>query len=169
MADLPVWLLDVDGVLNAVRPGWGRAPRQGTASSGGLGYRMHWAPALIEEIIRLHRAGLVEIRWATTWADDIAQVERLLRLPRFPTAFSTLGVDPSVKAPERKAAAALEIVEVECRPLVWTDDDAIPASGPLIERLTAIGVPTMFVRPNPRHGLQPEDVRAIEEFLDELR
>ncbi|HVK20584.1 MAG TPA: hypothetical protein VM677_04420 [Actinokineospora sp.] len=166
MTDRPVWLLDVDGVLNATKPGWSQTPRQGTAFSGGLGYRMRWAPALIEEITDLHQGSLVEIRWATTWADDIAQVERLMRLPRFPTAFSTLGADPSVKSPERKAAAAVKIVEEECRPLIWTDDDAIPLRGPLIERLTAIGVPTMFVRPDARHGLQPEDMDAIGEFLN---
>ncbi|WP_436492730.1 hypothetical protein [Actinokineospora sp. HUAS TT18] len=142
----------------------GAAPRQGMAFSGGVGYRMRWAPALVREIVALHRGGRVEIRWATTWVDDIGQVERLLKLPGFPTAFTTLGADPSVKAPERKAAAAIEIVEVERRPLIWTDDDAIPTHGPLIERLS-IQLPTLFIRPDARRGLQPEDCAAISEFL----
>jgi hypothetical protein len=52
----PVWLLDVDGVVNVARPGWGAAPRSGNAYSGATAYRMRWAPTLIERI-RLRRAG----------------------------------------------------------------------------------------------------------------
>jgi hypothetical protein len=165
---MPVWLLDVDGVLNVTRPGWGGAPRQGTACSAGIGYRMRWSAELVSEIRRLHRSGTVEIRWATTWVDDIEQVERLLRLPPFPTAFSGLNAAPSVKAPGYKAEAALRIVEAERRPLIWTDDDAIPTSGPLIDHLAASGMPTMLMRPDPRRGLQPEDIHAIEEFIADL-
>src|SRR5690348_3934124 len=42
-----VWLLDVDGVLNANRPGWGGPPRGGNAQSGGDLFRIRWAPALV--------------------------------------------------------------------------------------------------------------------------
>ncbi|KUL32677.1 hypothetical protein [Actinoplanes awajinensis] len=44
-AAAPVWLLDVDGVLNANRPGWSAAPRRGMAYAGGTGFLMRWAPA----------------------------------------------------------------------------------------------------------------------------
>ncbi|WP_146099553.1 hypothetical protein [Kineococcus xinjiangensis] len=40
-----VWLLDVDGVLNASRPGWSAPPRIRSAYSGGFEYRIRWAPA----------------------------------------------------------------------------------------------------------------------------
>ncbi|GGL41836.1 hypothetical protein GCM10014719_48880 [Planomonospora parontospora subsp. antibiotica] len=66
LMDRPVWLLDVDGVINVARPGWGDAPRSGTAYSGGGAYRMRWAPALIDRIRALHRAGGVEIRWCSS-------------------------------------------------------------------------------------------------------
>jgi len=59
--DRPVWLLDVDGVINVARPGWGAAPRSGNAYSAGQAYRMRWAPALVERIRALHRAGSVAL------------------------------------------------------------------------------------------------------------
>ena len=35
-AAMPVWLLDVDGVLNVTKPGWGGPPRQGEVTYAGV-------------------------------------------------------------------------------------------------------------------------------------
>lgn len=164
-ASTPVWLLDVDGVLNADRPGWGAPARQGHVPLAGFYYRLRWSPGLVERVTALHESGSVEIRWATTWVDHIELVERLLRLPAFASAFRGLGQLPAYKAPLRKLDAALGVVEVERRPLVWTDDDAIPGGGEARDRLELAGVPVMFIVPDPRTGLQPEDLDAIEEFI----
>jgi hypothetical protein len=161
----PVWLLDVDGVLNVARPGWGRPPRQGRAVALGVSYQLRWAPGLVDRIVRLHKSGTVEVRWATTWVDHIGEIERLLRLPAFPPAFTGLGAAPFATAPDAKLAVALGVVEFEQRPLIWTDDDSIPTSGPILERLAVSGLPVLLVAPDPLHGLQPEHLRAIEEFL----
>ncbi|MFZ0161306.1 MAG: hypothetical protein WAL50_19925 [Kineosporiaceae bacterium] len=163
----PVWLLDVDGVLNAARPGWDEVPGQGKAFVDGTCYRLRWAPPLTRRITALHHSGAVEIRWATTWVDHITQVERLLRLPKLPTAF--IGLDPDEVDPtELKVCAALDVVELERRPLIWTDDDAIPGTGPLLDRLQAAGVPVLLLAPGSRIGLQPEDLDVIDDFLTEL-
>jgi hypothetical protein len=161
----PVWLLDVDGVLNAGRPGWGAKPGQGDASFERMTFRMRWAPPLIARLAAYHRAGVAEIRWATTWVDEIAQIEALMGLPAFPTAFSGLPEGPQFKVPGLKADAALEVVEGEGRALIWTDDDAIPLSGPLLDRLNSAGPPILLVAPNPRRGLQAADLDRIDEFL----
>lgn len=163
----PVWLLDVDGVLNASRPGWGEDPDQGDAFVDGACYSLRWAPALTRRISALAVSGAVEVRWATTWVDHILQVERLLRLPRIDTAFRglRLGDHDSVA---RKVKAALDVVEVERRPLIWTDDDAIPDHGELLERLMDSGTPVLLLSPGSRQGLQPDDVAAIDDFLAEL-
>ncbi len=63
----PVWLLDVDGVINVPRPGWNAAPRSGNACSAGTAFRIRWAPALLDRIRALHHTGSVEIRWCSTW------------------------------------------------------------------------------------------------------
>ena len=93
------------------------------------------------------------------------QVERLLRLPAFRTAFRGLGTAPSVGAVDFKLAAALHVVEVERRPLIWTDDDAIPVMGPERDRLEQAGVPVLLLAPDPHTGLGPADVERIDAFL----
>ena len=161
----PVWLLDVDGVLNANRPGWGAPPRQGTAHYGSETFRMRWAPKLMVELVQLHREGMVDLRWATTWVDHIDSVQALFGLPAFPLAFSRLSAAPQVKAPGLKMDAALQVVETERRALIWTDDDAIDADPLLVPRLRASGQPLLLIRPDPRRGLQPADLQAIAEFI----
>ncbi len=161
-----MWLLDVDGVLNAARPGWGEAADQGPAFVGGIAYTLRWAPPLIQRIGSVLRSGAVEGRWATTWVDNIMQVERLLRLPPMQTAFRDLECpEDARRTSELKLCAAFNVVEHERRPLIWTDDDAIPLGGPDRERLLAAGVPVLLLAPGSAHGLQPEDLADIDDFL----
>lgn len=162
----PVWLLDVDGVLNANRPGWGGPPRQGTAYAHGHPYRLRWAPPLLDRIRAVHTGGLAELRWSSTWCSHADQVERLMRLPVLPRALT----DEEVAAPgafcsRAKLEAAFWVVEVERRPLVWTDDLVVPHAGPDRERLSRAGVPVLLVTPRGNRGLQPEHLDEIEEFL----
>lgn len=168
----PVWLLDVDGVLNAARPGWDEPAGEGRAYVDGVAYLLRWAPALARRIEALHHTGGVEVRWATTWVDHILQVEHLLRLPALQTAFRVrelLEVDGDVDPAALKLQAALHVVEVERRPLIWTDDDAIPLVGePERARIDAAGVPVLLRAPHPHEGLQPADLDAIDDFLAEL-
>jgi hypothetical protein len=163
----PVWLLDVDGVLNATRPGWGGPPRQGSARHGHDVFRMRWAPKLMVELARLHHARAVEVRWATTWVDHIDNVEALFNLPAFPVAFSGLPGAPQITTPGLKIQAALHVVETERRPLIWTDDDAIEANSAHLPRLRAGGQPVLLISPDPRRGLQPDHLQAIADFIGE--
>jgi hypothetical protein len=161
----PVWLLDVDGVLNAARPGWDEDPDQGQAYVDGVAYLLRWAPGLTRRVTALSTAGAVEVRWATTWVDHILQVERLLRLPALSTAFCGLKSAAPVDPAQLKLQAALDVVEVEGRPLIWTDDDAIPGMGPFLERIHDAGLPVLLLAPHTRHGLQPEDLDRIDDFV----
>jgi HAD domain in Swiss Army Knife RNA repair proteins len=164
-ADAPVWLLDVDGVVNARRPAWDQPFACGNAFVDGIAYRLQWAPALTRYIKAVHKRQAAEIRWATTWVDHVHQVERLLRLPAFRTAFHGLGAAPSVGAPDHKVAAALHVVEVERRPLIWTDDDAIPMLGSLRRRLEESGMPVLLIAPDSYEGLGPAHLERIDAFL----
>jgi hypothetical protein len=163
--DVPVWLLDVDGVVNARHPAWEQPFANGNAFVDGVTYRLQWAPALTRYIKSVHKRQAAEVRWATTWVDHIHQVERLLRLPAFPTAFRGLGAAPSVGAPDRKLSAALQVVEIERRPLIWTDDDAIPITGTQRRRLDESGVPILLLAPDPYEGLTPVHLKRIDQFL----
>ncbi|HEX8627100.1 MAG TPA: HAD domain-containing protein [Catenuloplanes sp.] len=158
--DRPVWLLDVDGVLNAARPGWRAPPRSDNAYSAGTMYRMRWAPALLDRIRGLHRADQVEIRWCTTWCSDADQVERVFALPRLDRCwFDDL---TGAAAASAKLAAARDVLAAGRR-LIWTDDAVVPTSGPVYDELTAAGR-ALLIAPSPRRGLQPEHLDAIEEF-----
>lgn len=156
----PVWLLDVDGVVNATKPGWGAAPRRATAYADGDGWPIRWAPALLDRIRSLHTLGVVEVRWCTTWCTWADQLERLWRLPELGRAFT----EPinGVAASRAKLAAARQILG-EGRRLVWTDDIEVPLSGHVYDELTADGR-ALLIRPSGRRGLQPEDLDAIEVF-----
>jgi hypothetical protein len=162
---MTVWLLDVDGVLNARRPGWGGPPRRAYAMSEGVSWPIRWAPALIARIHALHRTGTVEIRWCSTWCADVDELERLFGLPRLERAF-TDPVEPGESADALKLTAAFAVIDAGY-PLVWTDDAAIPDEGPERDRLLA-GGRTLLIAPEPGRGLQPEHIDAIEDFLEAI-
>ena len=156
-----VWLLDVDGVLNAARPGWGGPPRTRNAYSNGVEYRIRWAPALMDRIRALLTADRVEVRWCTTWCSDADQLEKLFDLPALPRAWSL----PLFG--EEAAAAKLDAVrEVlgQGHYLVWTDDTEVPEVGPVRQELMGTSR-ALLLRPAPNRGLQPADLEAIETFL----
>jgi hypothetical protein len=164
----PVWLLDVDGVINGTgRVGWHAPPRTGTAFSDGVGYAFRWAPQLIKEIRILLPE--VEMRWATTWIDaGTRQLEDLLGLPALPVAYPP---DPDRRSTSpdfriahllAKAHAAVDVVR-SGRQLIWSDDDAIPLSGQDRDVLDAAGA--LLIAPDPRRGLHPHHLDQIQSFI----
>lgn len=165
VSHLPVWMLDVDGVLNVSEPAWHGPVHTGHADAYSVAYPMTWSPSLVESIIEIHESGEVEIRWATTWVDLASEVERLMGLPSFPLAFHGLHGPPQLKAGGAKMHAALVTLYVEGRPLVWTDDDAIPADGTHARMLANSAPRRLFISPNHRHGLTPGNVADIRRFI----
>lgn len=160
-----VWLLDVDGVLNATHPGWGAPPCHGQAWAEGMTFPMRWSPLLITELLRMHYARTVEFRWATTWVNEIHQIQRLFGLPPFPVAVDIPATGSRATASAAKAEAATRIVAEEHRPLIWSDDEATLIETPVLDRLRSGGHPVLILAPDPRRGLQPEDLRLARDFL----
>lgn len=160
----PVWLLDVDGVLNASSPGWGQVPKSGTAFAEGYPYKIVWAPRLIDRIIKIHELDLVDIRWCTTWCDLIGTIETLMGLPVFPCEpVPTQGLTQ-----QAKIDAAVRVVASN-RPLIWTDDNAIPKRGQAgwDTRFNHPPAGHLFIEPNEHEGLQLIDMQDIQRFIDE--
>lgn len=128
IADQPVWLLDVDGVINANRPGWGAPPRRESVWSptDRQSYLLRWAPALIDRIRDLHARGAVEVRWCTTWCHEASILENLWRLPVLARAITVSPMPRGSDCWPHKIAAAQAVLDAGRR-LIWTDDEAIPA------------------------------------------
>ncbi|WP_051799542.1 HAD domain-containing protein [Catenuloplanes japonicus] len=161
----PVWLLDVDGVINAKRPGWGGPPlrRDVYSPEDDATYPLRFAPALIARMKRLIADDAVEIRWCTTWCPEAHLLERLWMLPELPRALTLRPLPRGAECWPLKLAAARDVVHTEGRRLIWTDDEALPPPGP--ERDT-LGGPerALLIAPDARRGLQPADLDAITEF-----
>lgn len=164
---VPVLLLDVDGVLNAVRPEWSAPPRHATASTNGQTYRLCWAPELLDRLRGWHLDERVELRWATTWCHDADQLERLWNLPPLARALDDDDLGSFLRILIAKVNASLAVVEEERRALVWVDDDAIPAFGPYRNRLDNASSSVLLVTPRPTRGITMEEADLIESFLDE--
>ncbi|MEU8613723.1 hypothetical protein AB0C29_37640 [Actinoplanes sp. NPDC048791] len=165
----PVWLLDVDGVINTIKPGWGAAPRKSLVWSGAdnTSYVLRWSPLLVDRIRALHTDGRVEVRWCTTWCPEAERLESLWRLPVLGRA---LDADPMPRGAQcwpLKLAAAWEVL-AEGRRLIWTDDEALPPPGPAREELTADGR-ALLIAPRANRGLQPADLHLIEKFAEGRR
>jgi hypothetical protein len=162
----PVWLLDVDGVVNTTSPGWGAAPGGSLVWSGAdnMSYLLCWAPLLVDRIRALHTGGKVEVRWCTTWCPEAERLEKLWQLPELARA---LDAEPMPRGPEcwpLKLAAARDVL-AEGRRLIWTDDEALPPPGPDRDELTADGR-ALLIAPRANRGLQPAELELIEKFAE---
>ncbi len=164
-SDSPVWLLDVDGVINIDRSAWHAAPRRATLYADAADWVLRWAPACAEAITGLHRRGLVEVRWCSTWCiapDQLRRLEGLMRLPEFASA---LPADMGLNVDAHKTAAAERIL-AEGRRLVWTDDEVVPdpdREPQFYAELTA-GGRALLIRPTSRRGLTPAHLDEITAF-----
>lgn len=159
----PIWLLDVDGVLNARRPAWSGAPFNGRAYDNATEWKIRWAPQLIKRIKDLHQSGTVEVRWCTTWCHQADQIERLFKLPEFGRAFTE--ELRGVACSEAKLAAARAVL-AEGRRLIWTDDIEVPLPNqePALHAELTAGGRALLIRPDERGGLRPEHMDEIEAF-----
>ncbi len=163
----PIWLLDVDGVLNAVslRSPDGAWPqrRTGTARAEGRAYRITFAPHLMAGIRDLHERCALEVRWLTTWAYDAnRELRALLDLPEFPVVGEPGGPAAWWKLPLAQQVA------LEERPIIWTDDD-LSYSPEALVWLAALPQPTLAIAPEPDVGLRPVDLVTIETFVEDCR
>ena len=168
-SDVPILLLDVDGVLNAARvdlpAGWTR----GTFN----GYVLTWDPTVTARLRELHESGRVEIQWLTPWTTD---ADRLLAepmgLPRGLVAHARADSAPTGFAGvfgghsgwwKLTAAQAVAAAEPDRR-IVWVDDDLAVQAADTGDWLAAnphvlVIAPDLFV------GLTHEQLDAIEAWL----
>jgi len=158
-----VWMLDVDGVLNASRPGWSRKPRSAMAYVQGRGYKLRWEPALIERIRAANSLPGVTVKWSTTWCEAPSELGRVFGL-NLNCAFTER--PQHLVYDELKAHAALDVLAAGHR-LVWTDDSVVePACNrwPQFNEAADDGRAHLLA-PNPGRGIRPDQMDDIWTFL----
>jgi hypothetical protein len=169
---IPVWLLDIDGVLNAlargpVRDSW--PPDSWTqhvirAEIPNMGLMV--LPILVAEpVLDFVRKAVdsdgVEVRWHSTWRTAaMTDLAPMLDLPHIP-----ISVAPEwTQRPAGwwKLPAAQRVV-ASGRRLVWTDDDIARYPGELGDLETREDA--LLISPDPETGLSPADLDRISRFL----
>lgn len=187
---IPLVLLDVDGVLNAlpesgddllVWPEW----ESGWAETEGRRYHITFAPPVIRQLREWHESGAVEIQWLTTWGHSANDDLRLLLgLPELVVAgtydvqlvqdsvatASHSDVAPAAPDPLSGRWWKYDVVkrvlrEPPGRTVVWIDDELDKPSrfrrwADDAQRLVAIG-------PSPRCGLSAADLSVIAREVED--
>lgn len=171
----PIWLLDVDGVLNAlphrrrddVWPDYTKV--QCAPGPNEQVYTITFSPTLMKRIRKLHESGAVEVRWLTTWGHGANyRLNKLLGLPEFeiagePQEVSGYGGTAWTVHRWWKFGDAWRTHAVEPdRPIIWTDDDlnAVPEALEWADDIGALAICT-----NISTGLTPDDMDRIEKFV----
>lgn len=177
--DPPLWLLDVDGVVNAVSfdvpQTWPAdqwvcrtvsAPVEG---QGMVALPIRAAKPVLDFLTRVHESAAAQICWHSTWRTAaVSDLAPALGLPRF-----AISIAPEwSEAPHEgwwKLPAA-ERAAVGDRHLLWTDDDItgfLRSDRAIAKRLTALALRpgTMLLSPDRTSGLAPADLGRISSFL----
>lgn len=161
----PIWLLDVDGVLNAViknnptGPGMWTEWEKFKASNG---FTLTYSPQLIKRMNDLVVADKVEIVWLTTWFD---QIDALPFTNWHGFRVGNTKDEYHNRLEWWKLPVAQRLWEPD-RKMVWTDDDinfdreARNWAGRQ-ENVLAICPKTII-------GITPKQMDMIEEFLDDV-
>ncbi len=168
-SDVPILLLDVDGVLNAARLDLPEGWRRGTFN----GFVLSWDPTITARLRELHESGRVEIQWLTTWAGD---ADRLLAepmgLPRGLKVHARADAAPtgflgSLRGQSGwwKLAMAGAVAEAEPdRRIIWVDDDLAVQAADTGEWLAA-HPHVLVVAPDLFAGLTHAQLDEIEAWL----
>ncbi|MGH8861229.1 MAG: HAD domain-containing protein [Jatrophihabitantaceae bacterium] len=169
----PVWLLDIDGVVNAlahgpVRDSWPaelwvqHVVHADIPGTGRMALPILAATPVIDFITAVVDSGAVDVVWHSTWrAAAVTDLAPVLGLPSIP-----ISVAPEwTHRPDHvwwKLPAAQRVVEAGRR-LVWTDDD-IAVLGDQVAELYA-RADTLLIAPDRCAGLNREHLQRIREFV----
>lgn len=116
----PIWLMDVDGVLNAfdesgpVMGDWGD-----WTGFTARGFPIRYSPKMVARILALHETRRVDIRWLTTWGRWADTDLTEFGLPEFEVAAEQPFRD---RGGWWKLPVAQELFN-KGHAVIWTDDD----------------------------------------------
>lgn len=166
---IPVWFLDVDGVINAVT----KTPddtiwhyQQSMVKSRSGYFPIAWSQDVVRFISFMQSAQLADVRWLTTWADDAnLDLADQLGLPQLPVAGW-----PQHKTRWWKA----DVIKQWARenpdvPFIWTDDDLRWEENMLAWcEAEASTRPVLVLSPDTKVGLTNGDLDRVAKFVANL-
>jgi hypothetical protein len=173
----PVWLLDIDGVINATSSKiqthiW---PESEWTRQHVDGFQITAARRVLDFIRAVHAEGLADIRWHTTWQDRALDVGAAFGLPEFevqdcpewPPTSELVAFWMKEGWPKWwKYKAAERILTEEKRPLLWTDDDIFSELNAVRrQELKSHKLGVCLVTPFSMNGLDSSNLRVIEKWL----
>jgi hypothetical protein len=158
----PIWFLDIDGVVNAAGTDLPDHLLRTEATTQGTTWPIHYSPEVVEFINMIHRSGLAEVRWLTTWSQDArASLAPAVGLDDF-MAYDMYDSEDWWKS-EIVAAAVAE----EQRPIIWTDDDLTDVE--IAWFRDSVDLSVLVISPTTELGLLSADLRRIAEFVASKR
>lgn len=172
----PLWLLDVDGVLNVGRRKNARPPHSWPADSwvdftgydapSASSWPMRVARPVVDFLNSVIADDLADVAWLTTWRDSANALGATLGLP-------TLDVVPTPDYDRRHVMSdwwKLPPVRdlLGGRPLVWTDDDARFYLRDA-DKVNFNAWPNLVVSPSTSTGLVKRDLTTIHDHLTLVR
>lgn len=160
---VPIWLLDVDGVINCLDHTSSDWPTYTQIVA--RGYTIHYAPALVAQIAELHHSGKVEVWWLTTWRNHAnIHLAEAFGLPQLQVA----NTNPEYSVRDRwwKLPVAQRVVRQTGRRIIWTDDD-LQIDPEALQWVAYRKGQVLGISPNPDHGLTPAHLQRIHDWLTE--
>lgn len=177
-----MWLLDIDGVVNALAAhspteewpvdAWvQRVVRAEVPGRGLMTLSVLVARPVLEFITAVHESGAAEIRWHSTWrAAAVTSLAPALGLPPIPISVAPEWADAGRSTRWWKLPAAQRVL-ASGRRLVWTDDDldtyAEHGDPDTSATITALARrdDTLLISPDAPVGLQRAELDEIADFL----
>lgn len=162
LPERPTWFLDVDGTI---APIFGSTPPSNAAAWSTLypgipsDLTVRYRRGLISEIAAMHRSGLVDVRWLSTWDDEALSDWARLGLGPFPAT-------PRAEAAGRRAWWKGNVVATWMRlhpsgRVIWTDDDITR------QRLRGLdGSRLLTIAPDPTVGLTERHLAVIRQWIE---
>jgi hypothetical protein len=169
---IPMWLLDIDGVINAlargpVRHSWPadawtqHVVRAEIPEMGMMVLPILVAEPVLDFVRKVVASGVAEVRWHSTWRTAaMTDLAPLLDLPPIPISVAPEWTERP--ATWWKLPAAQRVV-ASGRHLVWTDDDIARYPGELGDLESRKDA--LLISPNPDTGLSAGDLDRISAFL----
>ncbi len=181
----PIWLLDFDGVVNALSRRGGRTywsdwksaavdHPYGELTLSGQPVRLPllWSQTVIDAIADAAAAG-IDVQWLSTWREHTALLPALIAgLPELPWLDESILPSASVEDldPGQRMYSGPWKVQVakayvrDDAPLLWTEDSLTVDMLSENWRRSRSGS-TEFVRPRPSSGLVCREVQGIAEWV----